>query len=189
MAGAKPPRTCGAKRSLAAHRKEPPPRAKNRRMIPAAVSRRSVLAASAALLSPCAFATSAPAAIADYERATGGRVGFHALNLASRQQIAWRANERFAMCSTFKASLAGFVLARVDAGRERLARRIGIRSEDILEYAPAAKAHLAQGAMTVDALCEAAVVLSDNTCANLLLRESGGPPALTKFWRTLGDHA
>jgi len=31
------------------------------------------------------------------------------------------------------------------------------------------------------------VELSDNTCANLLLARIGGPPALTAFWRSLGD--
>ena len=37
------------------------------------------------------------------------------------------------------------------------------------------------------ALCEAAVTLSDNTAANLLLATLGGPPAVTAFVRGLGD--
>jgi len=36
-------------------------------------------------------------------------------------------------------------------------------------------------------MCEGAVELSDNTCANLLLARSGGPAALTAFWRAAGD--
>jgi beta-lactamase class A len=41
--------------------------------------------------------------------------------------------------------------------------------------------------MSVSDMCEAIVELSDNTCANLLLAEVGGPAALTGFWRATGD--
>lgn len=153
------------------------------------VSRRSLLAASTALLAPNAFATAAPSAVVEYERTTRGRVGLFAMNLASGRQVSWRGHERFAMCSTFKASLAGLVLARADAGRDRLDRQVPFGPEDLLAYAPAAKARVAEGFMTLQAMCQAAVQVSDNTCANLLLREVGGPQALTRFWRSLGDRA
>lgn len=151
------------------------------------LSRRSVLAAGTALMAPGAFALGAPEAIAAYEGTTGGRVGLLATNLASGARIAWRANERFAMCSTFKASLAALVLARVDAGHDRLERVVPFARADLLAHAPVAKAHLQAGAMTIATMCQGAVELSDNTCANLLLRQVGGPPALTRFWRSLGD--
>src|SRR5207244_11520949 len=57
----------------------------------------------------------------------------------------------------------------------------------LLDYAPVAKANLAAGAMSVSDMCKAIVELSDNTCANLLLARSGGPEALTAFWRATGD--
>lgn len=41
--------------------------------------------------------------------------------------------------------------------------------------------------MTVGALAGAAVTLSDNTAANLLLTKLGGPPGLTRFIRAQGD--
>jgi len=41
--------------------------------------------------------------------------------------------------------------------------------------------------MTVAELCAAAVQLSDNTAANLLLRSLGGPGAVTRFARSIGD--
>lgn len=151
------------------------------------LSRRSVLAAGTALLACETFALDAPAAIAVYERTTGGRVGLLAINLASGARIAWRAGERFAMCSTFKASLAALVLARVDAGQERLDRSVPFGRADLLAYAPVARDHVQSGAMTIATMCQGAVELSDNTCANLLLRQVGGPPALTRFWRSLGD--
>ena len=41
--------------------------------------------------------------------------------------------------------------------------------------------------MSVAALCEAAVTLSDNTAANVLLASLGGPSAVTREARRLGD--
>jgi len=58
---------------------------------------------------------------------------------------------------------------------------------DLMEYAPIAKQNLEKGAMSVADMCEAAVELSDNTCANALLARVGGPAALTAFWRSIGD--
>jgi len=93
------------------------------------------------------------------------------------------------MCSTFKASLAACVLASVDRGQTRLDELIAYSPDDLLEYAPVAKAkqNLEKGAMSVADMCEAAVELSDNTCANALLARVGGPSALTAFWRSIGD--
>ena len=54
-----------------------------------------------------------------------------------------------------------------------------------------AGAHEVPGAwrllLTLAALCEAAVTTSDNTAANLLLREHGGPAGLTAWLRSIGD--
>jgi beta-lactamase class A len=149
--------------------------------------RRTLLAAAPAVLAWPAQAKAAPAFLTDYERQTGGRIGLYAENTRTGAKIAWRADERFVMCSSFKASLAACVLARVDSGQERLDRMVAYRAADLLDYAPVAKANLAKGALSVADMCEAAVELSDNTCANLLLARIGGPAALTAFWRSTGD--
>jgi beta-lactamase class A len=151
------------------------------------LNRRSLLAAVSGLAIWPAFAEEAPPALAAYERETGGRIGLYAENLATGAKITSRADERFVMCSTFKASLAAFALARVDRGEDRLDAMVGYGSQDLLDYAPVAKQNLSHGAMSVADMCKAAVELSDNTCANLLLARSGGPQALTAFWRASGD--
>lgn len=152
--------------------------------------RRFLVAASGLVFSP-ALAEDAPHVLAAYERDTGGRIGVYAANVSTGAKIAWRAEERFVMCSTFKASLAAFVLARVDKGEDRLADRVAYKASDLLDYAPVAKQNLVQGAkeaaMSVADMCKAIVELSDNTCANLLLARVGGPEALTAFWRSSGD--
>ena len=136
------------------------------------------------LLPTRAFA--ADDAITALEKAHGLRIGLAALDTGSGRTLMHRQNERFVMCSTFKMMLSAAVLAKVDKGRERLDRVIHYKPSDLLDYAPAAKKNIATG-MTIEKLCEAAVELSDNTCANLLFGVIGGPPALQSFVRGLGD--
>jgi beta-lactamase class A len=132
-------------------------------------------------------ARSAPARLAALEARAGGRLGVAALDTGTGRRIAHRGEERFPLCSTFKVLLAGAVLARVEKGQERLDRPIAYTKADLLEYAPVAAARLAEGRMTVEALCAAAVEASDNTAANLLLQALGGPGEVTAFARGLGD--
>jgi beta-lactamase class A len=134
-----------------------------------------------------ALAESPTDAFSRIEKESGGRLGVAALDTRNGQRLGHRMDERFAMCSTFKLLAAGAVLARVDAGKEKLDRLVRFSAADVLSYAPIAKDHVATG-MTVAALCEAAITVSDNTAANLLLASFGGPAGLTAFVRTLGDN-
>jgi beta-lactamase class A len=124
---------------------------------------------------------------AKLEALHGGRLGVFAIDAANGRRIAHRAHERFPMCSTFKVLAVGAVLQRVDAGAERLYRHVPYTKNDLLEYAPVTTQHLRNGFMTVQGLCEAAIEYSDNTAANLLLASLGGPAAVTKFARSIGD--
>jgi beta-lactamase class A len=153
------------------------------------MKRRSFLWGSAALLAPPAHAKVAPiAVIADYERSSGGHIGLYAENIHTGVQLTWRADERFVMCSTFKASLAACVLSRVDRGTENLEQPVHFNASDIPGWhAPVAKANVSKGVLSIREMCEAAVEQSDTTCATILLKRIGGPRALTKFWRSIGD--
>ena len=152
------------------------------------MNRRDVLCSSLALLASPVLAERAPfRALADYERGSGGHIGVYGKNLKTGAQLIWRAHERFVMCSSFKASLAGCILTRVDRGEARMDEMIAYGPADLMDWAPVAKQNLDKGAMSVADMCAAAVELSDNTCANALLARFGGPAALTAFWRSLGD--
>lgn len=120
------------------------------------------------------------------EAELGGRVGvvLRAPGQAPLAEV--RAGERFAMMSTFKVLLCGAVLARVDAGQERLDRVISYKKGDLVPYSPVTEKHV-EGGMSVGDLCAAAITVSDNSAANLLLASIGGPSALTDFARFLGD--
>ena len=124
--------------------------------------------------------------MAALEVRSGGRLGVAVLDSATGAVFGHRADERFAMCSTFKALVAGLILARVDHGQERLNRRIVYDKGVLITHSPVTEQHVGDG-MTVGALCEATVTQSDNAAANLLLDTFGGPAAVTAFARTLGD--
>lgn len=129
----------------------------------------------------------AAAALARLERVHGGRLGVAILDTGSGDRVGHRGDERFLMCSTFKLLLAAAVLHRVDRDEEKLDRRIVFGKDVLLDYVPVTSRHVGPPGMTVAQLCEAAITLSDNTAANLLLRQIGGPQAVTAYARSLGD--
>jgi beta-lactamase class A len=151
-------------------------------------SRRDFVIGSALLFSPALVHAGAFDRIVEIEKTLGGRIGVSALNTANGDRVRHRSDERFAMCSTFKAALVGAVLARCDHGDLALNQQIKFGESDLLVNAPMTTAHLGEGALSVEMLCAAAVEVSDNTAANLLLSLIGGPPQVTAFFRSLGDN-
>lgn len=127
------------------------------------------------------------------ERRIGGRVGVAAWNTGNDAWLTHRAHERFAMCSTFKWLLAGQMLWIGERQPDFLASRVLYREEDLLDYAPVTQQRfgagpMGMGEMSVEELCAAAVVVSDNTAANLLLQGAAmGPEGFTRFLRSNGD--
>ena len=155
----------------------------------ATFDRRGVLAAAPALmLAVPAFAAAVPD-FAAIERASGGKLGVFVIDTGSGRTLAWRADSRFPFCSSFKAPLAAFVLSEADRGELKLDQPVRYTAADLLAYAPVTRKHVADGAMSFGDLCSAAVEYSDNTAANLLLREVGGPAVLTAWMRAQGDAA
>lgn len=117
----------------------------------------------------------------------GARLGVFARNLATGRAVRYRADELFPMCSLFKTLASAAVLRDLDRNGEFLSRRIHYTDADLpKEGSDKTRAHLADG-MTVAELAEVAITFSDNGAGNLLLRELGGPTAITRFARSLGD--
>jgi beta-lactamase class A len=149
------------------------------------VCRRSILAGLAATAAMVRARTAASFAedrlelankrLAAIEAREGGRLGVAILDTETGSKLEHRSDERFPMCSTFKLLAAAAALKRVDEGAERLDRKIAYGPSDLLDYAPIAKAHVADGGMTLGDLCAAAIDWSDNTAANLILEVIGGP--------------
>ncbi len=91
------------------------------------------------------------------------------------------------MCSTFKAYLSARVLQKAQAGELRLTDTVVVEPAELKPNSPPRTEPNAGKPMTLSDLCAAALQVSDNTAANLLLRVIGGPPAITAFARSIGD--
>lgn len=124
--------------------------------------------------------------LSSLEARRGGRLGFAMHDVASGRRLAWRGQERFVYCSTFKLFLAAATLVRIQAGEERLDRQIPVTAADMINHAPASQS-VVGGSLSVEQLMKGAVEVSDNPAANLLLKAMGGPTAMQAFYRSLGD--
>jgi hypothetical protein len=117
-----------------------------------------------------------------------GRFGLYVLDTVSGAEAGWRGDERFPMCSTFKTLLAARMLYLAQRDEIRLWRKLYYSPSEVVAWSPISEKRAgANGGMTVQELCEAMVLVSDNTAANVLLEASGGPAALTQWLRELGD--
>lgn len=148
----------------------------------------------AAILVGCSPAQDAGETFADkmaeFEEASGGRIGVYAMEVGSDNELAWRDGERFAMASTFKPLLVAAVLADVDAGYVSLDDTLDIADFEIQPYSPVIEefeAGAGSSLITIRELCDAAITLGDNTASNMLLSILGGPAGLTAFLRSTGD--
>ncbi|MCJ0872034.1 serine hydrolase [Streptomyces sp. AP-93] len=128
-------------------------------------------------------------AMAELEREHSARLGVYAHDTATGRTVRYRAQERFPVCSVFKTLAVAAVLRDLDRDGEFLARRVRYTAQEAgaSGYAPVTglPENLAHG-MTIAELSDATIRFSDNA-ANLLLRELGGPTAVTRFARSTGD--
>ncbi|UWQ29127.1 class A beta-lactamase [Leisingera sp. M523] len=124
--------------------------------------------------------------VSHVEQRLGGRVGLSIKEVGGQTSWSHREDERFLMNSTVKAPICGAVLAQRDAGELALSDALPVREADLQSYAPVAKTRVGED-MTIGALCFAAIDMSDNTAANILIDRLGGPQAVTQFFRRIGD--
>jgi beta-lactamase class A len=120
----------------------------------------------------------------ELERKFDARLGVYAIDTGSGREVAYNDSERFVYASTFKALAAAAVLRKhSDKAMERVVR---YEKSDLVEASPVTEKHVDTG-MSLRELCDAAVRYSDNTAANLLLEDLGGPKALDAQLEKLGD--
>ena len=122
------------------------------------------------------------------ENTYGGKIGLYAINTANNKIISFNANKRFPFCSTSKVMTVAAILLKSSKKPSFLQKIIYFKKAAILKsgYAPITKNNIKNG-MSVEALCAACIRYSDNTAANILMRMLGGPQAVTKFARRIGD--
>lgn len=120
------------------------------------------------------------------ESLADGTLGVQFLDTATGLGIGLNSDRRFGHCSSFKLSLAAKVLVEDARGLIDADRRVFWTRDELIFVSPFTEKRLKEGA-TLRELAEFTQKYSDNTAANVLLREQGGPGALTGFWRSIGD--
>ncbi|MGY4531630.1 beta-lactamase class A [Pseudomonas sp. TE3786] len=151
--------------------------------------RRTFLLAAAALpLLPAwaAEATEPRQRLKQLEGSFAGRLGVVALNTGNGEVLSYRGDQRFPLCSTFKAMLAGAILQRSTLTPGLLNERVSYRQSDLVANSPISEKHVQDG-MTVAELCAATIQYSDNGAANLLMKLLDGPEGVTTFAHSIGD--
>ena len=128
--------------------------------------------------------TSTDEDFARLEQQFDARLGVYAVDTGTGEEIAHRADDRFAYASTHKAFSGAAVLQRNEVGE--LNRRITYSEADLLPHSPVTEKHVGTG-LPLREVIGAAIRHSDNTAANLLFRELGGPPELQRAMRAIGD--
>ena len=153
-----------------------------------------VLAGILAAVSFCSAATSDPS-LARLEQqleflshTTDAVVGVSALHIESGRYVSLRGAEPFPQASAVKVPIAVQIMALADSGKLSLDKMITLKPSDL---------HPGSGRITdllfhpgvvlsLENIMEMAIVVSDNSAADLMLREAGGPAAVTDRMKTLG---
>ncbi|MGG4216582.1 class A beta-lactamase [Paenibacillus sp. FSL L8-0638] len=112
------------------------------------------------------------------------RLGVYVIDTGTGKEVAYRADERFAYASTYKALAAGAVLQQ--KSNDELGKVIKFAKDDLVTYSPITEQHVDTG-MNLKEISDAAIRYSDNTAGNLLLKALGGPEGFEKAMRDNGD--
>lgn len=123
-------------------------------------------------------------AFSQLENQFDARLGVFAIDTETEKSISYRADERFAFASTYKALAAGAILAKNEI--KDLDRIISYNEEDLVTYSPVTENHVDTG-MSLSDISEAAIRYSDNTAGNLLFNELEGPAGFKSILREIGD--
>ena len=119
---------------------------------------------------------------------TDGIAGVSATHIESGRSVSLRGSERFPMASTFKVPVGVHIMNLIDTGQLTLDKMVTLTPQDFhpgsgkinqLLFHPGVS-------LSIENLMELMLVVSDNIAADVMLREAGGPEAVTARMRALG---
>ncbi|EGQ9214362.1 TPA: CARB family carbenicillin-hydrolyzing class A beta-lactamase [Vibrio alginolyticus] len=122
------------------------------------------------------------------EQQTSSRIGVSVWDTQADERWDYRGDERFPLMSTFKTLACAKMLSDMDSSKLSKNATAKVDERSIVVWSPVMD-KLAGQNTRIEHACEAAMLMSDNTAANLVLNEIGGPKAVTMFLRTIGDKA
>lgn len=138
--------------------------------------------------SPLSHANKLHEDIALLEQQIDGRIGISIWNTQSNKHWDFHGNERFPLVGTFKTLACATMLNKMDAGTLKRNATATIEQNNIVGWSPITDQLTGQN-VRIEHACEAAMLMNDNTAANLVLKQIGGPRSVTLFLRTLGDNS
>ncbi len=126
--------------------------------------------------------------LANLEKTFDGRIGVYAINTDNQEVIAYRADERFPVQSTMKLISVGALFKASENDPNVLQEKIHYTQNDLIFWHPITGKYLNMG-MTLGGLAEATMTYSDNPAANLIIKQLGGPEAITDFAHSIGNES
>ena len=122
--------------------------------------------------------------------ASKGTVGVAAIDLATGDETAFNADERFKMASTFKVPVAVYALRQAQDGKVSLTEPIPVRREDMVEPGILFE-HFRHPGVAISLLnaMELSVTVSDNGATDIVFHRVGGPRAVQAWLNARGYKA
>jgi beta-lactamase class A len=119
---------------------------------------------------------------------TDAVVGVSALHIESGRYVSVRGTEPFPQASAIKVPIAVQIMALADAGKLSLDKMVSLKPADVHPGSGRINELLFHPglALSIENIMELAIVVSDNSAADLMLREAGGPVAVTDRMKILG---
>ncbi|MFB0980352.1 MAG: class A beta-lactamase [Alteromonadaceae bacterium] len=124
--------------------------------------------------------------IDEQERKIGGRIGVSIYDVTANDLWNYNGNLRFPLMSTFKTLACAKLLSDVENGIQSLDNSTVITKKSLVTWSPITEQRVGEK-VTLKEACSAAMIMSDNTATNIVLKGIKGPEALTQFLRSIGD--
>lgn len=118
-----------------------------------------------------------------------GRVGAAAAVIEGKTVLELHSTGHFPMQSVYKLPIGMATLAEIDRGRLSLDQQVHVDPNEYIskaQHSPLRDAHPNGADVTLSELLRLAVLESDGTASDVLLRLIGGPPAAMKFLAAIG---
>ena len=124
--------------------------------------------------------------IQDIEAALSAHIGVAILDTRSQQMWNYKGDQRVPLMSTFKTFACAKLLKDAETGKGDLNSTVKLEKQMLVSYSPVTELHVGE-LFSLREACAATMLTSDNSAANIVLKEIGGPAALTQFMRSMGD--
>lgn len=138
------------------------------------------------LISNTAIASSVLETVEAIELSSTGTIGVSVLDTETNTTWSYKGDQRFPMMSTFKTLACAQMLYNSTNDLLDKDALTKITKESIIPWSPITEKLIGETISTKKA-CEATMLMSDNTAANIVLTEIGSPTSLTLFLRSIGD--